>query len=106
MRMPALLLLLGLASSLAYPSGSDWKPFAPKDGAFSVLLPGTPTEHKKSISTASGQADMSIFELVVQPGEGKYVVGVSEFAEHSIKPGTEDKRLDNARDAAVTGAKG
>jgi hypothetical protein len=92
-----------LASSLSMQT--EWKEFTPKDGSFSVLLPGTPTEHKKTVMSPNGMVEVLLFE-VSGPGDSKFVIGYSEFPEGSIKPGTEDKRLDNARDGAITNAKG
>jgi hypothetical protein len=104
---PSFALLLTLA--LATPSGGaqlDWKEFAPKDGGFTILMPGAPTEHKKSIKLATGIVEVVVYELPIPPGDGKFVVGYSEFPEATIKPGTEDKRLDNARDGVVASVKG
>jgi hypothetical protein len=104
-KLPCLLLLLTVVA----PSSSaqlEWLEFGPKDGSFKVLLPGKPTEHKKSIKQDGNKVEVLLFEVAAGPGSGKFVVGYSEFPEASIKPGTEDKRLDNARDGAVAGVKG
>jgi hypothetical protein len=98
-----LLLTIVAASSAAQLA---WQDFAPKDGSFTVLLPGKPTEHKKSIKQDSGMVEVLLFEVAVPPGDSKFVVGYSEFPEASIKPGTEDKRLDNAQGGAVASVKG
>jgi hypothetical protein len=100
--------LLVVLLTLAIPSAGaqlEWKEFAPKDGSFTVLFPGTPTEHKKTIMPPGGAVEVLLFEVAVSDG-GKFVVGYSEFPAASIKPGTEDKRLDNARDGAVASIKG
>jgi hypothetical protein len=88
------------------PAPLEWKELTPKDGSFSVFLPGTPTEHKKTVMSPSGMVEVVLFEVAVPPADGKFVAGYSEFPEASIKPGTEDKRLDNARDGAIASAKG
>ncbi len=106
MRTTSLLFFVLFAPAAAQPITTDWKPFSPKDGAFTVLLPGKPTEYKKSIKTKTGDAEGLLFELAVPPGESKFVVGYSEFKESAIKPGTEDKHLNNARDGAVASVKG
>jgi hypothetical protein len=85
---------------------AEWKPFTPQDGSFTVLFPAAPTEHKKSIKVADGTVEAVLFEVLVPASDGKFLVGYSEFPEASIKPGTEDKRLDNARDGAVAATKG
>jgi hypothetical protein len=99
-------LLLSLASALAQAPGGDWKPFSPKNGMFGVLLPGTPTDSKKSIKTPTGVAELALFEVAVPSGNGKYFICCTEYPEASIKAGTEDKRLESARDALVASSKG
>jgi len=101
-----LLVLLLAAASAQTPIQAEWKPFTPKDGAFTLLFPGTPTEHKKTITTPGGPLEVLYFELDWPGDDGKFLVGYSEFAASSIKAGTEDKRLDNARDGALSSTKG
>ena len=88
------------------PIQAEWKLFAPKDGGFTTLFPGTPTEHKKTITTPGGPLEVLYYELDWPGDDGKFLVGFSEFAASSIKAGTEDKRLDNARDGALASTKG
>src|SRR5947199_270983 len=88
------------------PIQAEWKPFAPKDGGFTTLFPGTPTEHKKTITTPGGPLEVLYYELDWPGDDGKFLVGYSEVAASSIKAGTEDKRLDNARDGALASTKG
>src|SRR5207244_3119777 len=44
--------------------------------------------------------------LDVKKGEGSYVLVFADFSEAMLKGGSDEKRLDNARDGAVTSAKG
>ncbi len=91
----------------AQPAGKvEWKPFSPKDGAFTVQLPATPEEHKKPIATPQGMLDLIYYEAEVPGRDGKLLVGFTEFPAASIKAGSEDKRLDHARDGAVASTKG
>jgi hypothetical protein len=85
---------------------TEWKEFAPKDGSFTVLLPGPPNEFKKTVKTPDGAVEVVLFELPVSAGSAKYAIGYTEYPDTAIKPGTEDKRLDNARDGAVASTKG
>jgi hypothetical protein len=87
-------------------AGTDWQALAPKDGGFSILFPGIPTESNKAIKTASGTTNVTLFELKVPPGDGRFVFGYSQLPDSSILVGTEDKHLDNARDGAVASSKG
>ena len=95
-----LILLLMLFSGQA-----EWKTFSPDGGGFSVQMPGTPKEFKKNLETQAGPVEMLIYELPVPGTEGKLVVSYCDFPE-ATKPGTEDKRLDNARDGAIASSKG
>jgi hypothetical protein len=98
------LLLLPVA---AQPAGKvDWKPFSPKDGAFTTLFPAPPEEHTKPINTPQGMLDLVYYEAEMPGRDGKLLVGFTEFAASSIKAGSEDKRLDHARDGAVASTKG
>ena len=83
----------------------EWKTFSPDGGAFSVQVPGTPKEFKKNLDTSSGAVEVMLYELAVPGSEGKFVVSYCDFPE-AMKPGTEDKRLDNARDGAIASSKG
>jgi hypothetical protein len=100
--MTQLLLILLLIPT----APAEWKEFTPTDGSFTIQFPGTPTEFKKSVKLSSGTAEVVLFEMALPGGDGRLAVGFTEFPEGSIKPGTEDKRLDNARDGAVASTKG
>jgi hypothetical protein len=106
MSKPVAILLVSIAVSAVQPNAGQWKPFSPKDGAFTVQLPASPQEHKKSVKAGALDTEVILYELDVPPGEGKYAIGYSEYPKEMIKAGTEDKRLDNARDAAKNTAKG
>jgi hypothetical protein len=82
----------------------DWKPFAPQFGGFSVLVPGKPMQHKQNVKTAAGIVAVT-FYTVAKDAE-TYLVGYSDFPETAVKPGTEEKHLDNAKDGAIARAKG
>jgi hypothetical protein len=86
-------------------AGADWKEFAPKGAGFTVSFPGMPSETKKSVKTPSGFLDVTVF--VYEPKQGEqYVVSFSEYPEATLKAGTDDKRLENARDGALQSVKG
>ena len=106
MKMLSLSLLVLPLAVAQSPIQAEWKAFSPKDGAFTVLFPGTPTDHKKTITAPGGPLEVLYYELELPGDDGRLLVGYSEFAASSIKAGTEDKRLDNARDGAVNSTKG
>jgi hypothetical protein len=98
----ALPLLLG-ATQEDLPA--NWKVNVSKDGNFSVAMPGTATETKKPVKTATGQL---LVTMLVAEGrdESLFVVSFSDFPEKDVKKETVDKRLDYARDGAVSSARG
>jgi hypothetical protein len=98
----ALPLLLGAAQEEL---PANWKVNVSKDGGFSVAMPGTPTETKKQVKTATGQL---LVTMLVAEGrdEALFVVSFSDFPKIEVKKETVDKRLDNARDGAVSSARG
>src|SRR5262245_1267850 len=84
----------------------EWKTFTSKEGNYEVQLPGEPRENRNSVKTSVGTGIVVLAVLEVKQGEGNYVVGFSELPEAVIKSDTEEKRLDNARDGAVSSVKG
>src|SRR5208283_2800954 len=106
MRTTSLLVILCSTAVFGQPPPNDWKPFSPPERHFTVLLPGEPTQLKRSMKTPQGSAEVLLFGVTLPAREDKYLVACSEFPSDSIKPGTEDKRLDSARDRAVASAKG
>jgi hypothetical protein len=91
-------LLLGAAQE------AEWKAFKPREGNFSVLLPGKPKEQQQAVRTPSGTIDVNLY--VAELKGGTFAVGYAEFPEQTVKPGTTGRRLDNARDGAVANAGG
>ena len=101
-------LLLGVSCTMAMagvPEG--WKTFTPRAGGFSIAFPDTPGEHKQSVKTPAGNfIDVTLYVHEPKKGEGQYVVSFSEFPDSALKAGTDEKRLENARDGAVQSVKG
>jgi hypothetical protein len=100
--MKIILLILGTL----VPAQGEWKTFSPDAGHFAVQMPGTPTEFKKTVEAPGGAVEVLVYELAVPGTEGKFAVSYFDIPEASAKPGTEDKRLDNARDGAIASSKG
>lgn len=97
-------LLLGAAQAQPENLPTGWRVFTSKDGGFAVALPGMPEESKQRVLTASAALDVHLF--AVETKEGTYVVSYCDLPAGEIKPGSEAKRLDLARDGAVANAKG
>jgi len=74
-------------------------------GSFTVALPCSPTEDRQRVKTASGQLEVNVF-LAEDKNNTSYVVSYSDLPEAETKKGTEQKRLDFARDGAVAKARG
>jgi len=77
-----------------------WKEFRSSEGAFSILLPGTPTEQ---ISTA-GPIDFHFF--VLEQKDITYMVGYSDYPDTLVQERTPDVMLDGTRDGAVANVQG
>jgi hypothetical protein len=100
-----LCLSLTLPLVLGASAGGEWKTFSPKEGGFSILMPGAPTEDKQDVKTPSG--DVTVFFFISElKNEGSLVVSFSEFPGAAFNGGTDENRLDSARDGAVLSAKG
>lgn len=95
--MTATLLLAGVPDL-------GWLTFEAKEGGFSVMLPKTPAERTQRIKTAMGQLDVHLF--VVEKSPASYVVSYSDVGEADAKKATQEKRLDHARDGAVSSTRG
>jgi hypothetical protein len=85
--------------------GGDWKTFSPKEGGFTVLMPAIPVEDKQDVMTPSGNVTVTLHFHEVK-NEGSLVVSVSDLPAAAFKAGTDESRLDNAREHAIQGAKG
>jgi hypothetical protein len=101
-------LLLAVSCTVAAGgAGDEWKTFTPKAGGFTVSFPGTPTEHKQSVKMPSGSSiEVMLYVYEPKKGEGQYVVSFSEYPDSALKAGTDEKRLENARDGAIQNVKG
>jgi hypothetical protein len=103
---PMILWVSLLAQAGAQEPAAAWKPFTSSAGKFTVLLPGTPVEQRQPVQTALGPVETILFVLELKPSKTSYAVSWSEFSPAALKPGSEAKRLDNARDRVVAGTKG
>jgi hypothetical protein len=82
-----------------------WKLLMSKEGGFEVAFPGTATKSEQRVKTATGQLDVTLF--VLEAGrDTTFVVSYSDLPADEVKPGREAKRLNFARDGAVTNARG
>ena len=93
----ALPLLLGAAQDEL---PANWKVAAPKDAGFSAKMPGTPTEKKQQVKTATGQLSVTLY-IAEGRNESLFVVSYTDYSEADLKKAPVDKRLDQARDGAV-----
>ncbi len=98
----ALPILLGAVQD-DVPAG--WKMVAPKDAGFRVAMPAVPTEKKQTVKTATGTLN-----VVMQVAEGRndtlFVVSYCDFPTGDLTKADVDKRLDQARDGAISSARG
>jgi hypothetical protein len=82
-----------------------WKTFASKEGNFTIAFPCTPVEERQRVKTATGQLDVVVL-LSEDKDDTSYVVSYCDLPEADVKKGAEQKRLDFARDGAVSKARG
>jgi hypothetical protein len=104
-KLIGLLLVLAPLPAAAAGARGEWKVFHSKEGNYEVQLPGSPQENRNSVKTSVGTVYVVLAILEVKKHEG-YYVGFSELPEAVIKSETEDRRLDNARDGAVSNSRG
>ncbi len=56
---------------------TPWKKFSSSQGAFSVLMPGTPTEQIRTANTAFGSIDVHMYLL--EQTDVAYMVAYSDY---------------------------
>jgi hypothetical protein len=85
---------------------AEWKVFTSKEGGFSVSLPGTPAEDRRTTRSAAGTFPGTVYILEGKKGDGFYLAGFTDLPASVFKAGTDAQRLDSARDEAVAHARG
>jgi hypothetical protein len=93
-------LLLG-----AVQEAPSWKSFTSKEGGFTASFPVMPEEKKQLLKTATGQMDVRVF-LAEDKNDISYVVSISDLPAKDYKKGTEEQRLDFAREGALNSSRG
>jgi hypothetical protein len=108
MRWQPLVCLLLFLGGAAAQEGNDapWISFSPPKAGFSILLPAPPLEQQQTIKSPQGDVKVTTFVLDRKKEKGAYAVSLSEFPLKAIKSGTEERRLNNARDGAIASSKG
>lgn len=101
----ATILLLLCGCQQAKPSGaeSEWIVFSPKDGGYSIKLPGKPTARPLPVDTEEVRTVSTLYELTRE--EFKYVVGYMNYP-LSVEAANRDKFLSRAAESAITSAGG
>ncbi len=101
---PKLLVLLVLAILLIGCQRSTWEEFSSSEGAFSILMPGAPTEHTNTVNTAVGPIDAYFFLL--EQKDIAYMVGYSDYPDTVVQKTNPDAILEGARNGAVANVQG
>jgi hypothetical protein len=81
-----------------------WKEFSSHEGAFSTLMPGTPTEKTQKVNTQAGTIDIHGFTL--EQKSFTYMVSYNEYPDAIVQAASADKILDAARDGGVSNVQG
>jgi hypothetical protein len=85
---------------------SLWKPFSSKEGGFTVLMPGQPTQENRRVNTEVGPIPVQAFS-VVRRGEALYAVAYSDFPENISQNSRDvDRLLAQVASGFAQGAKG
>jgi hypothetical protein len=101
--LPLLFGAHGAAQTENLPAG--WRVFTSNEGSFTIHLPGPPSESKQRVPTAAANLDVHLF-VVETKDDRAYVVSYCDLPAAEVKPGNEEKRLDLAREGAVTNSRG
>jgi hypothetical protein len=97
--VPVALILL----SITCHAGERWKEFAPKEGKFRVLMPGTPEASEVKFESEFGPATFHM--NTVEEGESFYGAHYSDYTE-AIKKLPVKRVYDASRDGAAENMKG
>ncbi|HZZ79862.1 MAG TPA: hypothetical protein VFE62_15190 [Gemmataceae bacterium] len=98
----ALPLLFGVAQE-RLPAG--WKEITAKETGFSVAMPAEPMIKKQAVKTVNGLVNVMMY-IADGRNDSNFVVSYSDFPTANFKKADIDKRLDQARDGAITKAGG
>src|SRR5262245_19463183 len=79
---------------------AGWQEYKSAQGKYSVLMPGTPTETKRTPNTEAGPLDAYI--TYWSDDITAYVVMFSDYPKSVVKNEKPDQVLDNMRDGAVS----
>jgi hypothetical protein len=89
---------------VAASQSSGWIAFSPKDGRFSVMLPGKPVEKSLPVDTAAGPITVPMYRLA--SGEFGYMITYRDYPNTPEEVQARDKLLQIAAEKAVTVAGG
>ena len=89
---------------VAASQSSGWIAFSPKDGGFSVMLPGKPIEKSLQADTAAGPITVPAYQLA--SGEFGYMITYRDYPNTPEEVQARDKLLQMAAENAVTIAGG
>ena len=97
-------ILLMITSSLLKAQPSTWREFRSIEGGFSVLMPGTPTPNKVTVSTSSGVREAYMFTSKDE-NLNDYMISYS-YAGVKSKNASTDRLFDKVRDGILLAQKG
>jgi len=84
--------------------GTTWEKFTSTEGAFSVLMPDTPTKQKQTANTQWGPID--VYSFIVEREDGVYMVSYSDYPQSVVQQIDPEVILDSARDRGVANVQG
>jgi len=99
-------LILAFAGATLAADPSDFKPFTPKEGGFTVSFPGKPDVSTSTTTTELGDVDMHQFVAKRTKDKETYALIYCDLPADLVKDADPEKLLDRLRDGGVASVHG
>lgn len=101
------LTLLALTGTASAQPDKTWKELTPKDGGFTVKMPGIPKESAQNVEAGGMKLEIKTYTLEITK-ELVYVIAYNQMPTNADKQSDEDKKkiLDGAREGMLNNIKG
>jgi hypothetical protein len=87
-------------------AADEWKTLTSEKGAFTISMPGTPTESQQTYDTDAGPVTATLYMLELDGGNVAYLAGFNDFDKKQVAGKDPQDMLDGARDGAVANVQG
>lgn len=82
--------------------GSELKLFTSEAGRFSVMMPGAPTDHARTVKLPDPIGEITLHQFLVEEGEIVCMVQYSDYPDVVVQTGKADVILDGACSGMIT----